>query len=328
MVVTSENYTLRAMRERFRANGVFYTPPELAEMLRQYMPDDLTEIYDPTCGRGGLLQVYPDSVMKYGEDVDQDAINDCKEIWPDGQFVCTDVLDSPAFINKRFRGIVANPPFNVKHNMPTELEAQLDPRWQDMPCMPPKSKADWAFVCHCLHMLADDGVCALIESPALLYRGQREGKIRKWVVEQNLIDRIETIPAKTFTDTNIATVLIVFRKGRKLNDPIRIVDKEHGVDEDTTFDRLKSFGESQMSPNMIIKPPIEIPKYKLDPEYGKNINKELEDKVAQQLRGSLSWAKAVRNIEPDIVSSQAGSVKDFAYRLHKVIDDWMLENGD
>lgn len=321
MATSSENYNLKSIRARFRENGVFYTPLEQAVMLKQFAPDNYAEVYDPTCGRGGLLQVYGDEIVKYGQDIDAEAVEDCKKIWPNGNFVVGDVLSEPAFTDKRFKFIVANPPFSVSYNEPTQIEMTSDFRWRDMPCAAPKSKADWMFIQHCLSMLTGDGVLALIESPGVLYRGNREAKIRKWVIEQNLIERIETIPAKTFVDTNIQTVLIVFRKGRNKEDRIKVVDKEHKIDREITFEKLKKYSDDAITPTQLFPPEIEIPKEQLDPMYGKKLNDQIENDAITQVINTLEYAKLIRTIDPRIVSDN-NSLETFVDKLQTAITDW------
>ena len=69
----SENYrhSVKAVREKFKNNGVFYTPPELAEMMKSFLPQDIDEIYDPTCGNGNLLSAFGDDVKKYGQEINK-----------------------------------------------------------------------------------------------------------------------------------------------------------------------------------------------------------------------------------------------------------------
>lgn len=43
----SNGYNIKSIREQFRKAGVFYTPPELAERMAKYLPNDVPEVYDP-----------------------------------------------------------------------------------------------------------------------------------------------------------------------------------------------------------------------------------------------------------------------------------------
>ena len=44
-------YNVKSVREGFKKNGIFYTPHPLAEYMRSFLPTDITEVYDPSCGR-------------------------------------------------------------------------------------------------------------------------------------------------------------------------------------------------------------------------------------------------------------------------------------
>ena len=45
----------KLFRRSLQKSGVFFTPKKLAEYMRSFFPSDVAEIYDPTCGDGGLL---------------------------------------------------------------------------------------------------------------------------------------------------------------------------------------------------------------------------------------------------------------------------------
>lgn len=101
---------------------------------------------------------------------------------------------------------------------PNRIHSEEDGRFSCSPALPPPSKADWAFMLHILHHMSDNGVAVVLEFPGILYRGQREGKIRKWFVENNYIDRVVNIPGNTFEDTSIATCIVVLRKNKITTD--------------------------------------------------------------------------------------------------------------
>ena len=69
----------------------------------------------------------------------------------------------------------------------------------------PKSKADLAFVMHCLSWLAPNGTAAIVCFPGILYRGGAEKKIRQYLVDNNFIDAIIQLPENLFFGTGIAT---------------------------------------------------------------------------------------------------------------------------
>ncbi len=207
--------SIKNIRQEFKDNGIFYTPPELAEKLLSYVDIKPQSVYDPTCGCGNLLSVFPDNVKKFGQELDAEqlALIDLPSFT--GQ--AGDTLMNDGFPGMRFGCIVANPPFSVKWN-PDDLKDDI--RFRDCPVLPPPSKADWAFMLHILYHLSDAGVAVILEFPGILYRGQREGKVRRWFVENNYIDRVVNVPGNTFEDTSISTCIIVLKKNRATTDVI------------------------------------------------------------------------------------------------------------
>ena len=227
------SYSIKSIREEFKNKGIFYTPPELIDFMYKYIPNTLNPLsaYDPTCGHGALLRGLPDEVKKYGQDINDIAVLACQDI-PNSDIRIGDTLSNPHFIDKKFDLILANPPFSVGWE-------RVHYSWipKDIPALPPKSKADYAFILHCLHCLDDDGIAIIMGFPGILYRGQSEGKIRKWIVDNNYIERVVLIPGGKFEDTSIATVLLVLRKNKTNQDIIfEDEDEERAVSIQTVID--------------------------------------------------------------------------------------------
>ena len=222
--------SIKSIRQEFRKGGVFYTPPELAEKLKEYVDIKPKNVYDPTCGAGNLLRVFDDEVDKYGQEIDAEQLHGINISNFHG--AAGDTLLHDAFSDMRFDCVVANPPFSVKWE-PEKLAEDL--RFSIAPVMAPPTKADWAFMLHILYHLSDDGVAVVLEFPGILYRGQREGKIRQWFIENNYIDRVVLIPENTFEDTAIATCLIVLRKNRTTTD---IVIENDGISRAVSLDEI------------------------------------------------------------------------------------------
>lgn len=224
------DYNLKAIREDFKSKGIFYTPTELAEMIKSYLPENVKEVYDPTCGHGSLLSVFSDDVKKYGQDINIVAVEEAKKL-PNSFIEYGDTLAEPKFLGKKFEAIVANPPFSIK------WEQKSDERFASAPALAPKSKADYAFILHILHYLADNGTAVVMEFPGILYRGNAEGKIRRWLVEQNYIEKVIHIPGNTFVDTAIATCILVLKKNRTDTD-ITFINTEDKVEKTVSVDEV------------------------------------------------------------------------------------------
>lgn len=271
--------SIKNIRQEFKQHGIFYTPPALAERLKSYIDINPKSVYDPTCGAGNLLKVFDDNIKKYGQELDgeQLALID----FPNFIGYAGDTLADDKFGDMQFDCIVANPPFSVKWN-PDGLKD--DERFLHSPALPPPSKADWAFMLHILYHLSDDGVAVVLEFPGILYRGQREGKVRRWFVENNYIDRVVNIPGNTFEDTTITTCIIILKKNRKTTDIIF----EDGEKTETVAQQNIAENDYNLSVNIYIEEEVE--REEIDPMVLEN---EARRSFLERLRRELDFDKMV-----------------------------------
>ena len=87
-----------------------------------------------------------------------------------------------------------------------QIEAILDVYKRQVP---PSSKGDYAFVLHMLASLdAENGRMAIVLPHGVLFRGASEGKIRKQIVEFNLLDAVIGLPANLFYGTGIPACIL------------------------------------------------------------------------------------------------------------------------
>lgn len=302
------SYSVKSIRRQFAEHGVFYTDLRLAGILRDIVSanGDVTEVYDPTCGSGNLLSVFSDEVRKYGQELNTEQADEARKRLVNCEIATGDTLANPAFMDKKFRHIVANYPFSVK------WEPIPDERWNDAPCLPPPSKADYAFLLHIIHMMADDGVAAVLGFPGILYRGQREGKIRQWIVERNLIESVTHIEGGYFEDTKIATALVVFRKGRT-DDKIKFADHETGKEYIATMDEVWR-NDFNLSPNNYI--PAEDARIEIDP-----VAKEMEARagVLKRIEGQLQFSKAAIEVHTMLGLSPLPPISEFIADIRQMI---------
>ena len=214
-------HSLKEVKAQFQRQGIYHTDNELARMMRSYLPDYVRDVYDPTCGRGALLAEFAANVPKYGQELEQAFMDDCYDRLENFTGAVGDTLAAPAFTDRKFHAIVANYPFSIPWT------PKVDERFESAPTIPTKSRADYAFILHCLHYLADDGTAAIMAFPGVLYRQQREGIIREWLVKQNYVDRVAHIPGGYFEDTTVAVCVLVLKKRRDTTDII-FEDWENG----------------------------------------------------------------------------------------------------
>ena len=275
--------SIKNIRKEFKDNGIFYTPPEVAEKLKTYIDIEPKAVYDPTCGAGNLLKVFPDDVKKYGQELDAEQLQ-ITDI-PNFTGYVGDTLMDDKFKGVKFDCIVANPPFSVKWQ-PDKLKD--DVRFCDCAALPPPSKADWAFMLHIINHLSNEGVAVVLEFPGILYRGQREGKVRRWFVENNYIDRVVNVPGNTFEDTSIATCIVVLKKNRETTDIIF----EDGEQIETV--PLSEIEENDFNLSVNIYLPEEVEKEYIDPIVLEN---EARRHFLEILKKELDFDKMVCEME-------------------------------
>lgn len=246
----------KTYRKKLAEKGVFHTDEKLAKEIASYIPQSIIDacgkVYDPTCGCGALLSVFPDNVRKCGQEIDPDMVGYCKENLKNADDIyCADSLKKFCFAPGSFHAIVANYPFSIKWE---PKDSEIIPF--GCPCLPPQNRADFAFVFHILYMLANENaVASVLCSPGICYRGGREEKIRKFLVEQNVIDTLVLYEGDYFKDTKIATNLIVFRKDKKTTD-IVFKDAQTGVSRTVSMDEIRK-NDYNLSVNRYIERPKE-----------------------------------------------------------------------
>ena len=125
------------------------------------------------------------------------------------------LLNPKHWDNQPFEAIVSNPPYSTKWEGSDNVNLVSDERFTPAGVLAPKSKADLAFVMHCLSWLAENGTAAIVCFPGIMYRGGAEQKIRKYLIDNNFIDCIISLPDNLFYGTSIATNIMVLKKSKK-----------------------------------------------------------------------------------------------------------------
>lgn len=294
-------HTIKGLREQFKAQGKFHTPPELAKFLRSLIHGDPATVYDPTCGAGALLAEFPDA-EKFGQDIDSEALADAEQL-SNFHGALGDVLSEPAWMGQKFAAIVANPPFSIKW----DPAVATDERFMHAPTVPTAGRADFAFLLHILHFLADDGTAAVLSFPGVLYRGNREKTLRRWLVERGVISQVISIPGDTFMDTAISTACIVFRRG---SDRITFTDREHGVEETVTLDEVAR-QDYLLSVSAYVQPPTP----RQPPFDSVAVEEAARRNLLRKLKSELLFSKQVARMEG------WDTFPDLCRRAHEVIDE-------
>lgn len=233
--------------------GEFYTPQEVSMILAKIVTtgkSKLKSVYDPTCGSGSLLLRVAKEVKEvsnfYGQEMNRTTYNlarmnmilhgvhyrkfDIKQ---------EDTLERPQHVGKQFEAIVANPPFSVQWSAnPIFMN---DDRFSQYGRLAPGSKADFAFVQHMIHHLAENGTMAIVLPHGALFRGGAEQHIRRYLIEdRNYLDAVIGLPSNIFYGTSIPTCILVFKKCREQPEDVLFIDASQHFDKVKTQNVLRA----------------------------------------------------------------------------------------
>jgi type I restriction enzyme M protein len=232
--------------------GEFYTPQAVSTVLARLVTtgkQKLKSVYDPTCGSGSLLlrvaREVKDVSNFYGQEMNRTTYNLARmnmilhginyrrfDIKQD------DTLEHPQHEGMQFEAIVANPPFSAQWSAsPLHM---TDDRFSQYGRLAPGSKADFAFIQHMVHHLAENGTMAVVMPHGVLFRGGAEQHIRRYLIEErNYLDAVIGLPANIFYGTSIPTSILVFKKCREQPEDVLFIDASQHFSKVKTQNELR-----------------------------------------------------------------------------------------
>jgi type I restriction enzyme M protein len=232
--------------------GEFYTPQEVSKVLAKIVTTGKTKlktVYDPTCGSGSLLLRVAREVSEvgkfYGQELNRTTYNLARMNmilhgvhYQKFDIRQEDSLERPQHFDLRAEAIVANPPFSA-HWSASPLHLG-DDRFSQYGKLAPSSKADFAFIQHMIHHLADNGIMAVVAPHGVLFRGGAEGHIRQYLIEdRNYLDAVIGLPVNIFYGTSIPTCILVFKKCKEHPDNILFIDASQHFEKAKTQNYLR-----------------------------------------------------------------------------------------
>ena len=124
-----------------------------------------------------------------------------------------------------------NPPFSLKWDGAKGEDTNGYP-------YPPKGYADYLFILRALSKLNDDGQLIAVVPHGLLFRGGKEGEIRKKLVDNKHLKSIIGLPSNLFSGTSIPVALLVLTKAQT-NDTIMVIDASSEFEKGKNQNKLK-----------------------------------------------------------------------------------------
>jgi type I restriction enzyme M protein len=139
--------------------------------------------------------------------------------------------------------IMANPPFNQK-DWRAENELKDDPRWSGYD-VPPKSNANYGWILNMISKLSDNGIAGFILANGALSGSGEEYKIRRKLIENNLVEAILVLPQGMFYTTPISVSIWILNKNKKAHSRSIGDEQRHyrNREEEILFMDLRQVGE-------------------------------------------------------------------------------------
>jgi type I restriction enzyme M protein len=231
--------------ESNKAAGEFYTPRAVVRLMTKILkPKQSENVYDPACGTGGMLleafnyvRLHEGNVNLlhlFGQEKNLTTssiarMNLILHGLEDFAIVRGDTLRHPAFFEgdnlSTFDCVIANPPFSLK-KWGKEIW-ENDPYGRNFAGTPPSAYGDYAWVQHMIKSMAKpNGRMALVLSQGALFRKEAESKIRKRLVEADLLEAVIGLGPNLFYGTPLAACILIFRadKGRERKGKVLFID--------------------------------------------------------------------------------------------------------
>lgn len=213
--------------------GEFYTPRSVVHLLGLMLdPHEGETIYDPACGTGGMLLECVDHLKQNNEDYrtlklfGQEKNLTSSSIArmnmflhgiEDFEVIRGDTLRAPAYFEadglQTFDCVIANPPFSLKE-WGAENWAN-DPYGRNIAGVPPKGNGDMAWVQHMIKSMNSTGRMTVVLPHGALFRKAAEGKIRKALIEQDLLEAVIGLGPNIFYGTSLAACVLVFKQNKE-----------------------------------------------------------------------------------------------------------------
>jgi len=211
-----------------KGGGEFYTPQCVVKLLVRMIEPYKGRVYDPCCGSGGMFVQSERFVEEHDGRLGDIAIYGQESnptTWRlammnlairgldanlGGQHA--DSFHNDLHKDLRANFILANPPFNMSDWGGERLRE--DSRWKHG--IPPVNNANYAWIQHFIHHLSPKGIAGFVmANGSMSTNTASEGKIRKSIIEADLVDCMIALPGQLFYTTQIPVCLWFAARNKK-----------------------------------------------------------------------------------------------------------------
>ena len=241
--------------------GEHFTPREVVKLMVNLLldgdeqvlrePGAIRTIFDCACGTGGMLSEAEDQihgfnsqavVRVYGQELNPESYAIClADMLVKGQdashIVYGNSLSDDGHKGERFHYCIANPPFGVDWSKVEEaVRFEHETRGFDGrfgPGLPRKSDGQLLFLMHLVSKMrspeAGGGRVAIVHNGSPLFTGgagSGESNIRKWLMENDLLEAVVALPEQLFYNTGISSYvwLLSNRKSEQRQGKVQLID--------------------------------------------------------------------------------------------------------
>ena len=241
--------------------GEHFTPREVIRLMVNllFIEDDaaltkpgvVRSMYDPTAGTGGMLSVggehlaslNPDArLVMYGQELNPESYAICKaDMLIKGQdvanIICGNTLSADGLRGKPVDYMLSNPPFGVEwKKIENEIRKEADDQGfsgRFGPGLPRVSDGSLLFLLHLISKMrpAVDGGSrfGIVLNGSPLFTGgagSGESEIRRYVLENDLVEAIIGLPTDMFYNTGISTYvwIVTNRKPKRRKGMVQLID--------------------------------------------------------------------------------------------------------
>lgn len=217
-----------------KKGGEFYTPREVVELIVECVnPEKGDRVYDPCCGSGGMLIYSARHVADnggsmadlslYGQERNLDTwaigqMNMLLHEVKDANIAKGDTITEPQFVTEhdelmQFDRVIANPMWNQKEWSKDWVE-ENEPYNRFQYGLPPSNRGDWAWIQLMLASLNETGKMGVVMDNGVLFRSRSEKKIRKPILEADLIETVIALPENLFYNTSSPGCILIMNKDK------------------------------------------------------------------------------------------------------------------
>ena len=239
-------------------SGDHFTPRDVVKLLISFVfggdkenlqgEGKIRSVFDPCCGTGGMLTIGKEWVHEninpnlkidlYGQELNDVTYSICKSDLlmmdenPENIRGPLSSISEDQFQGRKFDYMITNPPFGVSWKSEKEFveEETKDPNGRFFVGTPRSSDGSLLFLQHLINKMNPEGSrIGIVFNGSPLFSGDAgsgESEIRKWIIENDWLECIVSLPDRMFFNTGITTYIwiVTNKKSDDRKGQVQLID--------------------------------------------------------------------------------------------------------